>query len=365
MIKFLDLQKINAQYGKELKAAACDVIDSGQYILGEQTEQFEENLAKYIGVKYAIGVGNGFDALRLILRAYIEMGALCEGDEIIVPANTYIATILAITENRLIPMFVEPDINTYNLDISLIEEKISARTKAIMVVHLYGRPCWSKELETVAVKYELLIIEDNAQSIGAEYKSEKTGSLGDAAGMSFYPTKNLGALADAGAITTDNKTLARIVLSLRNYGSERKYVNEYKGINSRISEMQAAFLNIKLSWLNPQNRRRADIADYYCKNIKNESIILPKFSVNSVWHLFVIRTKNRVKLQQFLKTNGIETMIHYPTPAHKQKAYQGNNALSLPITEQLSREVLSLPISPVMEKLEIKTVIDVINRYEE
>ncbi|PMB25955.1 aminotransferase, partial [Fischerella thermalis CCMEE 5319] len=302
MIKFLDLQQINAEYTSELKQAAAEVIDSGWYLLGERVKRFEANLARYIGVKHAIGVANGLDAMRLILKAYIQMGVLQEGDEVIVPANTYIATILAITDNRLKPVLVEPDIHTYNLDISLIEQHITPRTKAIMVVHLYGQVCWSEELQTIAQKYQLKILEDNAQAIGAEWHGRKTGSLGDAAGFSFYPGKNLGALGDAGAVTTDDDALAEVVRALGNYGSKVKYVNDYQGLNSRLDEIQAAFLDIKLKYIDLENQCRREIAQYYCENIKHPAIILPMQNyLNSeirnlqshVWHLFVIRTAYR------------------------------------------------------------------------
>ena len=268
MIKFLDIQQINQQYAEELKQVAAEVIDSGWYLLGERVKQFEESLADYVGAKHAIGVGNGLDALRLILRAYIEMGVMKEGDEVIVPANTYIASIFAITDNQLKPVLVEPDINTYNLDISIVEEHITSRTKAIMVVHLYGRICWSQELKRMAQRHNLKIIEDNAQAIGAEWNGKKSGSLGDAAGNSFYPGKNLGALGDGGAVTTDDGDLARIVRSLGNYGSSEKYHNKYQGINSRLDEIQAAFLNIKLNYLDQVNQHRPDIAKYYIDSIK-------------------------------------------------------------------------------------------------
>src|SRR5665647_1633666 len=291
MIKFLDLQKINAQYAAELKEATARVIDSGWYLLGDEVANFEAHLAEYIGVKHAIGVANGLDALRLILKAYIEMGVMAEGDEIIVPANTYIASILAISDNRLKPVLVEPDINTYNLDISLIEKHITSRTKAIMVVHLYGRVCWSEELETIAKKYNLKIIEDNAQAIGAEFSYQsaainqqllvkKSGALGDAAGFSFYPGKNLGALGDAGAVTTNDDELAITIRALANYGSKQKYVHEFQGLNSRMDEIQAAVLDVKLRYLNIENQRRREIAQYYCSHINNEKLTLPLITDN-------------------------------------------------------------------------------------
>lgn len=394
MIKFLDLQAINNQYATELKQAAAEVIDSGWYLLGERVKQFESNLANYIGVKHAIGVANGLDALRLILKAYIEMGVMKEGDEVIVPANTYIASILAITDNQLKPVLVEPDITTYNLDIDLIEQHVTERTRAIMVVHLYGRVCWSEKLEEIARKHNLKIIEDNAQSIGAiytyptpyalnteqqtpntEHRTKKSGSLGDVAGFSFYPGKNLGALGDGGAVTTNDDQLAVTVRALGNYGSKVKYVNEYQGLNSRLDEIQAAFLDIKLKYLDTENQQRREIARFYCEYIKHPDIILPvnptffnpkqqtpkakpqtknnnqqttNTEQSHVWHLFVIRHPQRDRLKQYLAEYSVQTLIHYPIPPHKQKAYNNLNNLSLPITEKIHQEVLSLPISPVM-----------------
>jgi dTDP-4-amino-4,6-dideoxygalactose transaminase len=369
MIKFLDLQKINAQYADELKQAAAEVIDSGWYLLGERVKSFETNLAEYIGVKHAIGVANGLDALRLILNAYIQLGVMKEGDEVIVPANTYIASILAITDNRLKPVLVEPDINTYNLDLNLIEEKITERTKAIMVVHLYGRVCWETTLEELARKHNLKIIEDNAQAIGAEWNGVKTGALGDAAGFSFYPGKNLGALGDAGAVTTNDDELADIVRALGNYGSKQKYVNEYQGLNSRLDEIQAAFLDVKLKYLDVENQRRRDIAKFYCENINNCHVILPiddtknQMDKNHVWHLFVIRHMYRSKLQNYLEVNHIQTLIHYPIPAHKQSAYKVWNKRTYPITEKIQQEVLSIPISSVIEYAEVERISAVINAF--
>lgn len=370
MIKFLDLQKINSQYAIELKQVASEVIDSGWYLLGERIKLFEINLANYIGVKHAIGVANGLDALRLILKAYIEMGIIQEGDEIIVPANTFIATILAITDNRLKPVLVEPDFNTYNLDISLIEKHITIRTRAIMVVHLYGQVCWSEEMEAIARRHNLKIIEDNAQAIGAIWKGKRTGSLGHASGFSFYPGKNLGALGDSGAVTTNDDKLACVVRALANYGSTKKYVHEYKGLNSRMDEIQAAFLNIKLKYIDTENQRRREIAKYYIENIKHPDIVLPLDNSqlltdnNHVFHLFVIRTSNRDKLQNYLTENDIQTIIHYPIPPHKQLAYEELNKLSFPITERVHNEVLSLPISPVMSIIDAEKVVITINKYE-
>jgi len=371
MIKFLDLQKINAQYGDELKSAAIRVIDSGWYLFGKETELFEKHLSQYIGVKHAIGVANGLDALRLILKAYIEMGVMQEGDEVIVPANTYIATILAISDNKLKPVLVEPDMDTYNLHISWVEKYITDRTKAILVVHLYGRVCWSEELEVLANRYNLKIIEDNAQAIGATYCDRKTGALGDAAGFSFYPGKNLGALGDAGAVTTNDDILAQTVRSLGKYGSKEKYIHEYQGLNSRMDELQAAMLNVKLRFVDTENQLRREIAQYYSENIVNVNIILPvienKFLIRDnlghVWHIFVIRSSYRDNLQRYLTENGIQTLIHYPIPPHQQRAYKAWNNLHFPITEQIHSQVLSLPISPVMDMQEAIHIVEVINAF--
>jgi len=392
-IKFLDLQKINNQYADELKKVSSEVIDSGWYLLGERVKKFESELAHFIGTKHAIACANGLDALRLILKAYIELGVMNVGDEIIVPANTYIATILAITDNRLKPVLVEPNINTYNLDISLIEKFITKRTKAILLVHLYGKVCWSEEIELIAKKHNLKIIEDNAQAIGAYYFpqnpprhaepveasaqfSKRTGSLGNAAGFSFYPGKNLGALGDSGAVTTSDDELATIIRTLANYGSRQKYNNEFQGLNSRMDEIQAAFLSVKLKHIDTENNLRNKVANYYCENIKNTKIVLPENSIKEritnnsepitlahVWHLFVIRTIERDNLQNYLTENGIQTLIHYPIPPHKQIAYKEWNNLSFPITETIHKQVLSLPISPVLTIQEVEYVVDVMNKY--
>lgn len=365
MIKFLDLQKINAQFASELKQAAAEVIDSGWYLLGERVKKFEDDLAQFIGVEHAIAVGNGLDALRLILRGYIELGFMKEGDEVIVPANTYIATILAITDNRLKPILIEPNINTYNLDISLIEKNITPRTRAIMVVHLYGQICWNEELNLIAEKYHLKIIEDNAQAIGAIWNKKRSGSLGDAAGFSFYPGKNLGALGDAGAVTTNNDALAETVRALANYGSKQKYINEYKGLNSRMDELQAAFLTIKLKHIDEENQRRRNAAEYYCSHIHHPSITLPNVTnwKAHVFHIFPVLCSKRDKLQQYLSENGIQTLIHYPVPPHKQKAYIGYNSLLFPITERIHEEELSLPMSPLIDFQEIQHIITILNNF--
>lgn len=367
MIKFLDLQKINLLHQQEIEERLLQAVRSGWYLLGSEVQNFEESLSAYIGVKNAVSVANGLDALRLIFKAYIERGIMQPGDEVIVPANTYIASILAITDNKLVPVFTEPDTTTYNIDLTKLEHAISPKTKAIMIVHLYGHAVFSQELKTLAQEHKLKIIEDNAQAIGAEYNGIKTGSLGDAAGFSFYPGKNLGALGDAGAVTTNNDALAKTIRALANYGSEDKYVHKYKGLNSRIDELQAAVLNVKLNYLDAENTRRREIAKYYIEKISHPEITLPPWPEDEnahVWHLFVIRTKNRARVQQYLAWNDIQTLIHYPTPPHKQEAYKEYNHLSLPITEQMSNEVLSLPISPVLTDEEIQKVVTTLNNYK-
>jgi dTDP-4-amino-4,6-dideoxygalactose transaminase len=366
MIKFLDLQKVNLAYQQEIEENLLRVFRKGWYLLGEEVKNFEEHLKAYTGSPNIVGVANGLDALRLILRAYIEMGVMQKGDEVIVPANTYIATILAISDNDLTPVLVEPDIHTYNIDISKIEEKITAKTKAIMLVHLYGRAVFSEEIYRLAKQYDLKIIEDNAQAIGAEWKGIKTGNLGDAAGFSFYPGKNLGALGDAGAVACKDDELASAIRAIANYGSHKKYVNLYKGLNSRLDEIQAAVLDVKLKYIDDDNARRREIAHRYISEIKNDHIVLPEIPKDDnehVWHIFVVRTKERDKLQQYLKDNGIETLIHYPIPPHKQQTYKEWNDLSFPITEQIHREVLSLPMSPTLLENDLIYIINIINRY--
>jgi Predicted pyridoxal phosphate-dependent enzyme apparently involved in regulation of cell wall biogenesis len=366
MIKFLDLQKINLTHQQEIEERLLKTFRSGWYLMGNELKTFEDHLAKYTGSRYAIGVANGLDALRLILKGYIELGLMKEGDEIIVPANTYIASILAITDNQLVPVLVEPDLENYNIDITKIEEKITARTKGIMIVHLYGMVVFSDKLKALAEQYSLKIIEDNAQAIGAEYNGIKTGNLGDAAGFSFYPGKNLGALGDAGAVTCKDPLLAKTIRALANYGSEEKYVNKFQGLNSRLDEMQAAVLDVKLKYIDADNDKRRKVAEKYITEINNPKIILPQMPADAkehVWHLFVIRTAKREKLQEYLTKHGIQTLIHYPIPPHKQKAYKCYNHLSFPITEKVHEEVLSLPISPVMEVEEVNKVIEIINKF--
>jgi len=365
MIKFLDLQKINSQYGKELKVAANRVIDSGWYLMGKELEIFEQNYANFCGVKYCLGVANGLDALRLIFKAYLEMGIMQKGDEVIVPANTYIASVLAISDNDLIPVFVEPNIHTYNIDTAKIEEVVTEKTKAILSVHLYGQISINQQMLDLCSKYKLKLIEDGAQSHGAIWNGEVSGSIGDAAGHSFYPGKNLGALGDAGAVTTNDAKLAKIIESLRNYGSHVKYENQYKGLNSRLDEIQAAFLNVKLKYIQKDIEARRKVANFYLENIKNPNIILPKVEnkESHVWHLFVIRTGNRNLLQNYLLKNKIQTLIHYPIPPHKQLAYKEWNNLSFPISEQIHAEVLSLPIGLNLSCYDVEIILKAISNF--
>jgi dTDP-4-amino-4,6-dideoxygalactose transaminase len=363
MIPFLDLRALNTQYQNEIQAAINRTINSGWYILGDEVKNFEKEFAEYCGVKHAIGVANGLDALTLILKAY-EIG---EGDEVIVPANTYIATILAISANGATPVLVEPDINSYNLDPSKIEEKITSKTKAIMVVHLYGQVANMGPINEIAKKYNLKIIEDAAQAHGAIYSGKRAGSLGDAAGFSFYPSKNLGALGDGGAITTNDDELAEKLRALRNYGSHEKYKNLFKGVNSRLDEIQAAILRVKLKYLDKDNEKRRQIAEYYLNHIKNEKVILPIIEsgnrLSHVWHLFVVRVENRERFQKYLKENGIQTIIHYPIPPHKQKAYEEWKHCSFSISEEIHKTVISLPISPVLALEHVKKIVKVVNKY--
>lgn len=371
MISFLDLKGINAQYRRELIEAATQVIDSGWYIQGSQVKKFEQEFAGYCGTKHCVGVANGLDALILIFRAYKELGKLNEGDEVIVPANTYIASILAITENRLKPILVEPDEQTYNLSPDLIEKSITPRTKAILVVHLYGQLADMPSINAIAKKHNLLVIEDSAQSHGASIEGQKAGSWGHASGFSFYPGKNLGALGDAGAVTTNDDNLAQTIRALGNYGSHKKYENLYQGVNSRLDEIQAAILRVKLKHLDAETTRRRQVAITYSNGIDNAKIRLPiKHSISDfhkleshVFHLFVIRTKEREKLQAYLADKDVQTLIHYPVAPHQQKAYEAWSNISFPITEEIHNEVLSLPISPVMTDNEVQAVIKFVNSY--
>lgn len=365
MIKFLELKKITALHGEEIKQAVNDVIESGWYLHSDANSRFESHFAQYIGTRHCIGVGNGLDSLTLILRAYKELGVIAEGDEIIVPANTYIATILAITDNNLKPVLVEPRLDTFQIDDSLIEKAISPRTRAIMIVHLYGRCAYTERIGELCRKYDLKLIEDNAQAHGCTYNGKRTGSLGDAAGHSFYPGKNLGALGDAGGVTTDDDQLADTIRALANYGSRKRYVFDMAGRNSRMDEIQAAVLDVKLKYLDEENSRRRSNALYYIKNISNPYVCVPSESYwrESVFHIFPLMTSQRDRLQSYLKENGIQTDIHYPIPPHLQRAYSQWGRPSLPVTERIHREELSLPVSQVLTEEECKEVTRLINDF--
>lgn len=366
MIKFLDLKKINQPYENAFQQKLKSVLNNSWYILGNEVKEFENNFASYCNTKYCIGVGNGLDALVLIFKAYIQLGKLQKGDEVIVPANTYIASILAIIQADLIPVLVEPNIETYNIDPDLIQQKITIKTRAILVVHLYGQLAEMDHINKIAIQNNLLVIEDAAQAHGAICNQEsQIENLQSSKAYSFYPGKNLGALGDGGAITTNDVELAKVLLSLRNYGSQTKYYNDFIGVNSRLDEIQAAFLNVKLPNLDDENNKRKAIAKRYLSEIQNPKITLPfwDFSNNHVFHLFVIRTENREDLQHYLLQNEIETLIHYPVAPHKQKALQSWNNLSFPITEKIHEQVLSLPISPVMTADEVNFVIQKINEW--
>lgn len=362
MIKFFDLKKVNRQYEKAFQEKLEQFMERGWYILGDEVTLFEKKFAGYCQMKHCIGVGNGLDALVLIFKAYIEMGKLQKGDEVIVPANTYIASILSILQADLVPVLVEPKLETYNLNPDLIAEKITSKTKAILVVHLYGQLSEMDKIDAVANQHNLLVIQDSAQSHGTHHPSPITHHP---SAFSFYPSKNLGCLGDGGAVVTNDDELSKMIRAMRNYGSEKKYVNDFIGINSRLDELQAAFLNVRLPDLDSDNNKRRQIAKRYLSEIRNHKIVLPFYdgSAGHVFHLFVIRTENRSELQQYLKENGIETMIHYPIPPHHQKALKEFNGLSFPISEKIHREVLSLPMSPVLTDEEVSYIIQVINQY--
>jgi len=364
-VPFLDLKGINAVYREELIEAATRVIDSGWYIQGQEVKAFEKEFAEYCGVKYCIGVGNGLDGLTLTLRAWKELGELKEGDEVIVPANTYIATILAITENRLTPVLVEPDEGTYNLSPVLAEKAVTSKTKAILPVHLYGRLAEMPEIMDVANRHGLMVLEDAAQAHGASLQEKKAGNWGDAGGFSFYPGKNLGALGDAGAVTTNDEELANTIRALGNYGSHKKYENLYQGVNSRLDEMQAALLRVKLKTLEQETIARRNVAKIYLERINNPIIILPECTIDeqNVFHLFVVRCSTRNELQNCLNKCGIQTLIHYPLPPHKQQAFNHWPNQNLSVTETIHNEVLSLPVSPVMSLEDILEVIGVVNDF--
>lgn len=365
MIPFLDLKKINHQYKQDLLTACEKVIDSGWYIKGKECEAFEQEFADYCGAKYAIGVANGLDALTLIFKSYLEMGVMQKNDEVIVPANTFIASILAISQSSLTPVLVEPK-NDYLLDVQEIEKHITSKTKAILPVHLYGQVCDMDAIKTLAKKYNLKVVEDAAQAHGAYYEKKRSGNLADASAFSFYPGKNLGALGDGGAVTTSCQELASMVKTLGNYGGLIKYKNDVKGVNSRLDEIQSAILRVKLRYLDTEIEKRRQVANYYLQHITNENIQLPEVhsAKGHVWHLFVVRTKKRDELANFLKDNQVQTLIHYPIPPHQQKAYKELEELSFPITESIHKEVLSLPISPVLTLDEVKKVVDAVNKWK-
>lgn len=364
MIKFLDLKKYNGLHRSEIRHAVQRVVDSGSYILGAEVEAFESEYAAYCGVKYCIGTGNGLDALTLLLRAY----GIGTGDEVIVPANTFIASLLAVTFCGATPVLVEPELESYNIDPGKLSKKITARTKAIMAVHLYGRCADMKSINAFAHKHGLRVIEDAAQAHGAGYSGRKAGSLGNAAAFSFYPVKNLGAIGDGGAVTTCDAGLAARIAMMRNFGSAKKYMHNIKGVNSRLDEIQAAVLRVKLKHLDADNQRRREIALYYRRKIKNAYITLPGVAngdeKSHVWHQFVIRSKCRDELQKYLAGNGIQTLIHYPVPPHKQKAYAELSRNRYPVTERIHREVLSIPLNPVLTDKEIVKIVSILNLYK-
>lgn len=365
MIKFFDLKQLNQAYEEDFHLKMQTFFEKGWYILGEEVQLFETNFASYCSAKHCVGVGNGLDALVLILKAYIQLGKLQKGDEVMVPANTYIATILAIMQADLVPVLVEPENQTFTIDPKEVVKAITSKTKAILVVHLYGQLANMESLTAIAKKHNLLLIEDAAQAHGAVFQDKRAGNFGDAAAFSFYPSKNLGCLGDGGAVVTNDTELTNTVRKLRNYGSEEKYKNELIGFNSRLDELQAAFLNVKLNDLDVQNEQRRQVAVRYLNEINNKKIKLPFYdgSNNHVFHLFVIETEDRVGLKKYLLDNNVETAIHYPLAPHQQKALKAFNHLSLPITEEIHKTVLSLPMSPLLKEQEVTTIIDLLNNY--
>ncbi len=363
-IEFLNFAKVNEPYFPEIQAAVERVLKSGAYVLGPEVTAFENELSQFCSTKRAVGVSSGLDALILILRGWIELGLVKEGDEVLVPANTYIASILAISEARLKPVLVEPDLHSYNIDPSLIQRSITARTRVIMAVHLYGRSADMDSINLIAQENDLLVMEDCAQALGASYFGKAAGNLSDAAAHSFYPGKNLGAIGEGGAVTTNSDELADVIKTLRNYGSQEKYRNELKGGNHRIDELQAAILRVKLPFLRSDNAKRKKLADLYLSGVTHPEVTLPMSSegFNSSWHLFVIRVPDRAKWMEYLMEKGIHTSIHYPIPPNQQEAYPELASFETPITEKIHREILSLPMSPVHKICEIERVVDTINR---
>ena len=365
-IPFLDLKQLNSRYESSFIEASRRVIESGWYIRGTEVSRFEQNFASYSGAKHCIGVANGLDGLKLVLMAWMALGKIQEGDEVIVPSNTFIATILAVSDVKLVPVFCEPNPDTANIEASDIRKLITQKTRVIIPVHLYGRICEMEQIRALASEFKLLVLEDAAQAHGAELGNVRSGSAGDAASFSFYPGKNLGALGDAGAVTTNDEELANVVRAIANYGSYRKYEHQYKGINSRLDEIQASFLDIKLVDLDKDNALRQKIAKRYLDEIKNEDITLPKRPAdakNHVWHLFVVRSRNRLALQKHLSDLGVDTLIHYPTSPHKQKAYNEYCSLDLPIAERLQEQSLSIPISPMLTDDEVAYIICSLNTF--
>ena len=366
MVKLLDLQSITMQHGDEYKAAANRVIESGWFLQGKEIEKFEADYAQYIGTEQCVSVANGLDALYLMMRAYKELGVMHDGDEIIVPANTYIATIIGITRNNLVPVLVEPTWNNLEIDIDKIEEAVTPRTKGVLIVHLYGRVAYSEKLREICKKHNLKLMEDCAQSQGCMWNGVRTGALGDAAAHSFYPGKNLGAFGDAGAVTTSDPDLAQVVRAVANYGSQKKYVFRYVGMNSRMSELDAAVLDVKLKYLDEDNAKRQELASFYYENFKNPLITLTSRipNENNVYHQFPIFCERRDELQGYLKENGVQTLIHYPIPPHKQECYKEWNNRSYPITEKIHNQELSIPMNQVVSADEAKTVVDVLNSFK-
>ena len=366
MVKLLDLQSITMQHGDEYKAAANRVIESGWFLQGKEIEKFEADYARYIGTSQCVSVANGLDALYLMMRAYKELGVMHDGDEIIVPANTYIATIIGITRNNLVPVLVEPTWDNLEIDIDKIESAITSKTKGILIVHLYGRVAYDDKLAEICQKYGLKLMEDCAQSHGCVWKGKKTGALGDVAAHSFYPGKNLGAFGDAGAVTTSDVELAQVIRALANYGSQKKYVFKYVGMNSRMSELDAAVLDVKLKYLDEDNQKRQKLAAYYYENVKNPLITLPTRipDENNVYHQFPVFCARRDELQEYLKASGVQTLIHYPIPPHKQECYKDWNGRSFPITEKIHEQELSIPMNQVVSQDEAMLVVDAINSFK-